>query len=217
MNTAPKVWLTRSLEGNREWQPAFEAAGFHVANRPALRFELQHNRVDEVKKELELTDWLIFPSPRAVDAWVQLGLALPKGTHLACVGPRTAEACTRALHAPDLYAAVGGGEELAKLLLAWPNWQRALILGARDSRPELPELLRAAGREVRTGELYRTLPTADEGADPTPGDFVLFASPSAIHGGIDPSTWSGCRIISIGPTTTRAIRAAGLEVAAEAQ
>ena len=49
-------------------------------------------------------------------------------------------------------------------------------------------------------------------------NIILFASPSAVEGftrqaNIPPDA----KVISIGPTTSQAVRAAGLEVAAEAQ
>ena len=85
---------------------------------------------------------------------------------------------------------------------------RALHVGAEGARRTLAQRLPAEFRPV-----YRTVPT--ELARPPSGDLVLLASASAAR------AWGalGARVpaITIGPQTTKAARAAGVDVAAEAK
>jgi uroporphyrinogen III methyltransferase/synthase len=141
------------------------------------------------------------------------------GRTVAAIGPGTVRALgehgIRADVVPERAVAEGLVEALAGV-----DVRRALVVRAREGRDVLPDALRARGAEVDVAALYETVaepldePTARAAAG---ADYVTFTSASTVRfflaaaGALD-----GPRIASIGPATTAALRAAGLEPAFEA-
>jgi uroporphyrinogen-III synthase/uroporphyrinogen III methyltransferase/synthase len=105
--------------------------------------------------------------------------------------------------------------------------RRVLLPRPAEGRPELLEGLRAAGADVAAVEAYRTVPAPAEAIRPLVAwleageiDAVAFASPSAVRAVVaglgDAATLlRRVRLAAIGPTTADALRAEGLEVAAQ--
>ena len=139
------------------------------------------------------------------------------------VGPATARAAAQALGRADLDGGPGGtaaslGETLAPLLA--PR-DRVLIAVAENAGRTLEAAIASAGGECTRLDVYRTVPTppgAPKAASSALGaDNVFLASPSAVTGFVNRvrlDTTPG--IFTIGPSTTAAARAAGLEVTGEA-
>ena len=141
------------------------------------------------------------------------------GRTVAAIGPGTARALgehgIRADVVPDRAVAEGLVDGLAGV-----DVTRALVVRAREGRELLPETLRARGAEVDVLALYETVAeplderTARAAAD---ADYVTFTSASTVRfflaaaGALDRP-----RIVSIGPATSAALRAAGLEPDVEA-
>ena len=215
-----RVWLTRSAQGNRAWYPVVQSAGFQPVAFEALRFRVLHTELDEVREKLRGVDWVVFSSPRGVRSLAQLGLEPEKTARIACVGAATARVCAERYRPADFLPRGETAKDLAAGLIAQGDWSSAALVGAREARPELPQLLDGAGFEVRTCSVYATcLPTREESRlQWQPGDAVLLASPSSFEaiaqGGDLPRD---LHLISIGPTTSQAIRAAGYSVAAESK
>jgi hydroxymethylbilane synthase len=147
-------------------------------------------------------------------------------SRIAAMGPATARAAAERLGvaAVDHQASGESSAALGARLLA-ETWTgsppQALMPRARDGRTELQELLRGAGWRVTELDLYRTEalpPTAEELARLAPDSVVLLASPSAVHALLEaPSAPDArLRLVSIGPTTTRAALEAGLQVECQA-
>ncbi len=110
------------------------------------------------------------------------------GVRFAAVGERTAAALTASpLNiAPITPTGAQSGAGLAHALLPYTaHGERVLALGARQSRPELTDVLRAAGRQVQSIAVYETQACdASELWAAILGDHidaVVFASPSAVH------------------------------------
>lgn len=150
---------------------------------------------------LERYDWIVFTSPRAVDAVADRGVALPEGLSVAVVGSSTAE---RAEEAGFTVAHAGGGEgarKLAEELVASGvgDGARVLFPASDRARTDLVDALRAAGASVDRVVAYVTRvrsfdPAAVPGLDRA--DVVTFTSPSAVEG------WHA----SMGPDATRFVR-----------
>jgi uroporphyrinogen-III synthase/uroporphyrinogen III methyltransferase/synthase len=102
--------------------------------------------------------------------------------------------------------------------------RRVFLPRPAEGRPELLAGLVAAGAEVAAVEAYRTLPAPAEEIRPIARwieageiDAVAFASPSAVAAvvgalGGDAGLLRRVVLAAIGPTTSEALRAAGLEV-----
>jgi uroporphyrinogen-III synthase len=146
---------------------------------------------------------VIVTSPNGAELFAaQRSAALPK---LAAIGPGTAE--TLRLHGlePDLVPAVSTQEGLLAEFPPEPG--RVLFVGAEGSRRTLIDVLGAEFRPLYRTRLLR--PNRPE------GDLVVLASGSAARSfgelGAD------IPAVSIGPQTTRAARAAGVKIVAEAR
>jgi uroporphyrinogen-III synthase len=144
-------------------------------------------------------DWLVLTSATAA---VELRRrARGSARRVAAIGPATAEAWGPV----DLVAGVSTQEGLLADLPRPAG--RVLFAAAEGARRLLVEEL---GADFVA--LYRTKPAA--GGSPPVGDLAVVASPSAARALA--ALTSALPVVSIGPETTAAARAAGLRVAAEA-
>ena len=146
------------------------------------------------------------------------------GARMAAIGPATA----RALRAHGVLADVlperAVAESLVEALGELPV-QRALIARARVARDVLPDALRARGAEVDVLELYETVaePLSPAQLDAIrAADYVTFTSASTVSNLLsaldgDAAALAGARLASIGPVTSDALRARGLEPSLEAE
>ncbi|HPF12843.1 MAG: uroporphyrinogen-III synthase [Planctomycetes bacterium] len=213
------VWLTRSRAGNQAWRPKLEQAGWNVACLDTLDFEPLPIESEALAQGLSAADWVLFASPRGVQVLAQRGWAPEPGQRLGCVGPATAEAIELAWRGPDLVAEGATGEALAQELLAIPLWQSATVVCAQSSTGEPAHTLGEAGKQVLVLPVYRTYARPLPSAMPSwrTGDVVLVASPSAVNSLLNHfGPGAGLRWVSIGPTTSQALRAQGIEPAAQA-
>jgi uroporphyrinogen III methyltransferase/synthase len=101
--------------------------------------------------------------------------------------------------------------------------KRVLVARAAEARDVLPEALRERGAEVDVVALYETVretPTPEAVEAAQGADYVTFTSSSTVRNlteALAERFPSGARIVSIGPITSEAARAAGLDVAVEAE
>ncbi len=145
-------------------------------------------------------------------------------TVIAAIGPGTARALAEhgiaADIVPERFVAEALVEALQQVEVAG---SRALVARAAEARDVLPDALRERGAEVDVVALYETVreEPAPEAVEAAQGaDYVTFTSSSTVDnltealGDRFPAT---ARVVSIGPITSEAVRAAGLEVAVEAE
>lgn len=176
-------------------------------------------------------DWIIFTSANAVQAVEhrrrQLALDAALAENLpraAAVGPATADEAEHAGFSVDYVATNHSGTGLAKELEEELKGRSVLLPRSDRANSDLPEALRRSGAVVTEVTAYRTLPPSDgireqmkeslkEGVDG-----ILFFSPSAVHGfmellGRERLTGLQGRavMVAIGPTTARALSAAGVQ------
>ena len=149
--------------------------------------------------------------------------ALPDGVRVAAVGPATARAATAALGRVDLAGGPSGtARSLAEALVPrLGTGDRVLLAVAENAGSVFEETIRAAGRACTRLDVYRTLPvperTPRQAVSTLGAEDVLLASPSAVAGFVNQVRLDRAPgIFTIGPSTTEAARAAGLDVTAEA-
>jgi uroporphyrinogen-III synthase len=174
-----------------------EALGAEVVECPLIEIE----RFSDEEIDAGGYDWLVVTSPNGAEEIARRGRNLPP---VAAVGPGTAEVL-RARGIEPAFVPVESSQE--GLLREFPRPAgRVLFAAAEGARRRPIEELQAD-----FVPLYRTRLLQPE---PPAGDVVVLASGSAARayagiGGRAPA-------VTIGPETTLAARAVGLEVAAEA-
>ena len=231
--------VTRAPEQSRELIAQLEELGAEVVSIPLVSFHSVEDptEFDHAIRSIWNYDWLLFTSQNAVrfflrtllGAWVFLqrtadSAAADRGSRSHHRGDGPGARIPRRSRGPALAGNCAGQGALGcgpgrKVLL--PRSDRA----ARD----LPDALREGGAEVTELLAYRTLmpEAAAQGAirEVSDGDVdvVSFASPSAFDNFSDAlgrvrlkEVAKRTKFAAIGPTTAAAIRAAGFEVAIEA-
>jgi uroporphyrinogen-III synthase len=190
--------------------------------------------------------WVVFSSKNGVrffsDYLENHQLMLPDEVRFAAIGEATAEAiCAYGLGAGPLCSRFGErvlnrerkgqapsdtilvshlatAENLVDILRqkASPQDGRVLLPQAEQARPTLGNGLEAAGFQVERWVMYRTQSVKATTPPPT-CDAVIFTSPTTVWGLLDNGGWNaGAKVITMGPTTSRAVVAAGFIVHQEA-
>jgi uroporphyrinogen-III synthase len=191
-----RVVVTRPAGRERALVDRLRQVGHEVVHVPLVAIEpLGDGPVD-----VEGYDWVVLTSAAGARELRRRMRGTP--AHVAAIGPATAEA----FGGVDLVAAASTQEGLLDALPSSPG--RVLFAGAEGARPLLPETL-AADVVV----LYRTV-------ELTPPqwpecDLVVVASASAARALARVAP--GSPVVSIGPETSLAARAAGLALCAEAE
>jgi uroporphyrinogen III methyltransferase / synthase len=150
--------------------------------------------------------------------------AAPAGTVIAAIGPGTARALAahgiRADIVPEQFVAEALVEALAGVEV---TGRRVLVARAAEARDVLPEALRERGAEVDVVSLYETVreePDEEAVAAAQGADYVTFTSSSTVTNlteALGDRFPPNARVVSIGPVTSDAARAAGLTVDVEAE
>ena len=192
--------------------------------------------VDAALTRMDSFDWIIFTSANAVQAVERrrqqlardLGLP-PAQPRAAAVGPATAEEAEHAGFSVDYVATNHSGAGLAAELKEELAGQNVLLPRSDRANPDLPAALRRSGVVVTEVVAYRTLPPSEADREKVKeslkegADGILFFSPSAVHNFMEllgRERWEAMQgrtlMVAIGPTTARALSAAGAQRIARA-
>jgi len=223
----PRVLLTRSEEDCAEWALRLEQRGARPVSLPCIHCDI----VDTPDLRAALAaavpgaDWLAFTSRRGVEAFATLHAPPLDRGKVAVVGSATAAAARQRLGRVDLVGRGGTAASLAATLVAdgdLTRQPRVLIAVAANAGDELERTLRAAGARCTRFDVYRTVPAppaaTKRAMSSLDADNVLFASPTAVTGFVQQVAIDvPVNVYTIGPSTTTAARAHGLNVTAEAR
>ncbi|MDX2227848.1 MAG: uroporphyrinogen-III C-methyltransferase [Verrucomicrobiae bacterium] len=230
-----RIVITRTREQAGTLSARLTALGAEVLELPVIRITRQTVELpaDLGKNPLGPYDWILFTSPNAVEHFVaqileKSGDIRALGTSLlAAIGPATA----RALRQYHLKVAFEPTEHTSEKFAAQFVRDRDLR-GARILWPcgnlagrEWIRTLESQGAEVETLTVYRTTPETEDWTGARAdlirrgADWIVFASRSAAQNFAAlrlPLAGFNMRHASIGPETTRAMKAAGMGVDVEA-
>ncbi len=226
-----RVVVTRARAQASGLAATLRGLGAEVVELPAIRIEPRIER-EEVRVAVDsIREYALVcvTSPNGgrllFEALREKGLdarALA-GATVAAIGPGTArELAANGIVAdvvPDEFVAEALVEALGEVDVAG---RKILIARAAEARDVLPDALRERGAEVDVVSLYETVreQPSDETVEAAQGaDYVTFTSSSTVRNlteALGDRFPNGARVISIGPVTSEAARAAGLEVHAEA-
>jgi uroporphyrinogen-III synthase len=191
-----KIVLTRPREQNEELARRLRAGGHEVVCRPLIAIEA----LGDAPIDAARYDWVVVTSVNGARELRRRLRGRPK--HVAAIGPATAEA----LGGADLVPRVSTQEGLLAELPRPAG--SVLFAGAEGARRLLVEEL-----EADFLALYRTVELT--AGPPLQGDLVVLASASAARACA--AVGVALPAVSIGPQTTRAARAGGVRVVAEAR
>ena len=221
-----KLLVTRSADDAGDWADALAAEGATPIVFPCIRSEPSDDPTlaGELAAALATADWLIFTSRRGVAALTDLvGTECPPSTRLAVVGEATATQVRERFGRVDLIGS-GTARDLGCTLAEDPSVRagaRCVLALAANASAALEDRLTAAGAKVHRFDVYRTIPaTPLVPKRPLSGfgcDSVIFASPTAVEGfanQVDVDT--AAHFVTIGPSTSAAVRGHDWEVSAEA-
>lgn len=235
-----RVVVTRTREQASQLSRHLLEAGAEVLEIPTIKIVPTDRRQDLAEALLELNsyDWLVFTSPNGVTAFFDTffkafeDLRDIGGVRIAAVGPGTA-AKLRELHLkvdlmPEEYLA----SAIAKAFAGYESIENLKILLARAevANPDLPKVLEEMGAIVDDIACYKTVPESEDvnGAagklQEDGADWITFTSGSTVenfHARFDLpemlKKFPNLKLASIGPETSKAIRALGLEPSIEAK
>lgn len=235
-----RVVVTRSREQSAPLSSQLAELGADVLEIPVIRITAPENKQHVVDALLSLHeyDWLVFTSPNGVTAFFEYffkrfhDLRDIGGVRLAAVGPGTA-AKLQDLHLQvDLMPAEATGAKVAAAFKEFESIEnlRICLLRAEVASPELPRTLESMGAIVDDIAIYKTVA---ENADPNGAaamllehgaDWITFTSGSTVehfhsrfHLPQLLKKFPRIKLLSIGPETSQAIRALGIEPTREAK
>ncbi|PLX78272.1 MAG: uroporphyrinogen-III C-methyltransferase [Desulfuromonas sp.] len=232
-----RILVTRAADQAGIFTRLLEQQGADALPCPVIEFADPDTftELDQVLQDMTRVDTVILTSANAVNRFFArlhtLGRDLRSlgQTQVVAVGPKTARALEEHGIIPDLVPTDNRAEGVvAELLAAGVAGQRILYPRAEIARRVIPEQLNAAGATVLDPVLYRTLPTREGAARLQQAlagglDAITFTSSSTVTNLLelaDPDQRRAIAripLISIGPETSKTIRANGLHVAIEAQ
>ena len=233
-----RIVITRAPEQAAELVSALESLGAQVFLLPTVSFAPPESPagLDAALERLTEFDWILFTSQNAVRffcrRWTETGRerAVPGAVRarVAAVGSATARAITAEGMRVDYIAQTQTGESLAGELRDSMAGKKVLLPRSDRVDDRLPSALRESGARVTEVVAYRTLrpeklnPEILTSVRHSEIDAIVFASPSAFHNlaGLVPSTELAAlsnriQFATIGSSTTRALREAGVRVAIE--
>jgi uroporphyrinogen III methyltransferase/synthase len=214
--------------------------GADVLEVPTIKITAPDDRQGIVDMLLELNsyDWLVFTSANGVTAFFDLffkrfqDLRDLGGARIAAVGPATT-AKLRELHLQvDLTPDAATAQKLAEAFEKYQSVEnvKMCLLRAEVANRELPEALEELGAIVDDIAVYKTVAETEDRAGTgerlleSGADWVTFTSASTVehfHARFDLpkllKTFPQMKLASIGPETSKAIRALKLEPALEAK
>ncbi|HVR37402.1 MAG TPA: uroporphyrinogen-III C-methyltransferase [Methylomirabilota bacterium] len=234
-----RIVVTRTREQASRLSRQLIERGAEVLEIPTIRIEAPSQAKELVDGILELNsyDWIVFTSPNGVDAFFNYffkafdDLRDIGGVRIAAIGPATA-ARLKDLHLKvDLMPEQYLTSRIVEAFTAFETVEnlRILLMRAEVANPDLPRELEKLGAIVDDIACYKTVPeTADrngaaEKLREDGADWITFTSSSTVenfHARFDlPALlkqYPRIRLASIGPETSKAIRALGAEPGVEA-
>jgi uroporphyrinogen-III synthase len=231
-----RILVTRAAHQAGKLSEGLRALGAEPVEVPVLeiRFPESIDALDAAIRNLNGYDWLIVTSANTVRALAERAMALgfrlaaTAGLKVAAVGEATAAEVKKIGFKIDLIPKSYVAESLVAELAPQITCRRVLLARAAIARDLIPDALCAAGAQVDVIDAYRnvmpeTAPALLKAALVKGIEAATFTSSSSVTHLAEAASRAGiafplCGIsaISIGPITSKTLRDAGWEPAAEA-
>jgi uroporphyrinogen III methyltransferase/synthase len=235
-----RVVVTRRSEQAGSFAQRLTELGADVLEVPTIKIT-QPKETDAIVDALlglNAYDWLVFTSVNGVTAFFDIFFRRFQdmrdigGVRIAAVGPATA-AKLRELHLQvDLTPDEFTGKKIAAAFAKFQTIEnlKMCLLRAEVANPDLPKALEELGAIVDDIAIYKTVAETEDPAEAgrtlleSGADWITFTSGSTVehfHARFDLpkllKRFHQMKLASIGPETSKAIRALGLEPALEAK
>jgi uroporphyrinogen III methyltransferase/synthase len=228
-----RIVVTRTQRQAGTLSVALRELGAEVYELPTIRIEPPKDRLEfgQLVQDSHTYDWIVFASVNGVDAFFDMFDKLYSdareigGPRIAAIGPATAARVKAFRLKVDLQPEEAVAEGLLKAFLKDGSVenQKILIVRAEKARDLLATELTKRGAIVDEAIGYRTVPeTGGAGIErfrKEGADLITFASSSAAENfaalGLPLSKET--RIASIGPVTSKTLKALGIKVDVEAR
>ncbi|NOY00034.1 MAG: uroporphyrinogen-III C-methyltransferase [Verrucomicrobia bacterium] len=231
-----RVIVTRTRRTAGKLSGKLRELGADIIEIPTTRIEKPREEMifGEMVMDCHRYDWLIFSSPNGVERFFKIFYKLYKDAReigaakIAAIGPGTADKIKEYHLGVDLLPKKSVAESLAEAFEKMDeSIENLTMLWVRpeNARPVLAERLNAAGVILDEGIAYRTVSDTDDitGAlekfSQEGADIITFTSSSSVEGFLKLKLElpEQLKIVSIGPATSRTLKAAGLDVDIEAK
>lgn len=226
-----KIVVTRTRQQVGVLSRMLRDLGADVIELPTIRITEPKDRLGfgQLVQDCHTYEWIIFTSPNGVDAFFRMFDKLYNdarsigGARIACIGPGTAEK-VRARHlAVDLMPEKDFvAEGLIKALGEHQNMENVSVLWvkAEETREVITKELTRMGAIVDEAIAYRTVPEKEDNLEALArlkkegADMITFTSASTVDHFMDLGVPlpEGCKVASIGPVTSQAVKKHGLSV-----
>jgi uroporphyrinogen III methyltransferase/synthase len=223
-----RVVVTRPAGQARELVQRLTALGAQVVELPLTRIEtlVETAQIDAALNRIAAYDIIVVTSANGADCFadrlVASGTEPDERTTIIAVGAATAAALRgRGVRVDRIPQRATGEAIVAELAHADLTGVRILLPRAREGRPELPAGLSRAGAIVDDVAFYDTVrcPVAPEAVQAAlAADDIVLTAPSGVEAFaalVGDARNSRLRIVTIGPTTSAAVRDLGLTVSVE--
>jgi uroporphyrinogen III methyltransferase/synthase len=234
-----RIVVTRARDQAAEFSQKLAELGADILEIPVIKRALPENKQDVVDAMLSLNsyDWLIFTSVNGVAAFFGLffrhfrDLRDLGGARIAAVGPATAAKLLEMHLQVDVTPEDAIGKKIAEAIARHSSIEnlKVCLLRAEDANPDLLQALEELGAIADDIAVYKTVPETEnvpavqdllkDGAD-----WLTFTSGSTVqffHARFDLvkllKQFPKMKLASIGPETSKAIRALGPEPKIEAK
>jgi len=234
-----RIVITRPAEQAGELADRLAALGAEVLVAPAIEIKPldDYAAVDKALRGIDRYAWLVLTSVNGVEAlFARMDTAGLDGralaaVRLATIGRPTADALARRFLRADVVPETYTGAALAAAMTRDVSLagKRVLLLRADIAGGQLPQALSQAGASCDDLPVYQTTKPASLPEDVVAHfrrgrvDWITFTSTSTVSNFFDLLAATACeelpervRLASIGPVTSDALRARGIEPAVEA-
>lgn len=217
-----RILITRSAIDNALWSKLLVEQGAIPACVTCIETEHLHVPM-ALQSAVNQADWLVFGSRHAAHALDRMKIDIGQ-SKIACVGPATMAALTVAERKVAWHSPKGNMRDLAlelEELLRHEGANFLLVIGSPTSQHSFEETLANSRHSFGRIDVYATrgvIPSLEEfeALDKDPLDYIFLTSPESVRSlASQPKLTARIPLISIGPTTTRVAREAGLKIAAE--
>jgi uroporphyrinogen III methyltransferase / synthase len=218
-----RIVVTRAREQASELKRLFEESGATVIQFPTIEIAPPESYESLDQAVDERFDWLVFTSTNGVSAFFERLFAKGEdvralaGTRIACVGETTASSLRARGIVPDLVPDKFMSTALIPHFDADLHRVRIAVIRAAEGRDEFIDEMRNRGAEVHLAVAYRTIPVAANADELHDIDVVTFTSASTVDNFFATApALNHALLVSIGPTTSDALRKHGRQPDIEA-